>query len=564
MKLKFNLKNKSMILSILLTFFTLYASGSFAQSKNIFVIPSEFTIKDTTIDNIKLKYPIVLIDGDIYYPLTWELTKALGYNSSYTSMTGLTLNQNTDTTPLTLTAKSYSAKIIGNTVSQAKYTVEVDGTALTSYKTIYNIAGVTYIALNETPALRATAQYSIANGLSIVPTNPLTVLPKAFDTYSILDAAKFVRNQGSAATCWAFAANSLFEIKIAKVTGVINDFSEDHLISNTPIPSTYESGGHFLVSSIYYQNGLGPVDESLAPIDSHSNGKVFDVGYTLLDYTEINDNLISTKRAIFEHGAVLTSLYLNETDKTVYNTKTSSYFNSKDENLRTHELVLVGWDDAYSKDNFIVPPKSNGAFIAQNSFGNSWGKDGFFYVSYEDVHILSQVYAISDFELKTLKTTQYYYDKTGMTHFESFDSSNSAIGLNNFISKGNETLKRISVYTSEKNTRIDLYYGLGTFSNDKGFAFDSPKLSLRIPDKGYHTIDLPESLLLKVKSGFWIATKFTAKSPFVVPIEAPYPGIYYPLTANVGEGYIGNGLIFKDMTAIREKASIVLRATTYK
>lgn len=559
----FKQKGKVLGLSLLVSALTLISPGSYAQAKTIFTIPSQAQVFETTIDNKLLKFPVVLIDGDVYYPLTWELTRALGYNSSFAASTGLSLTQS-ETVNVTLTSKSYGQKIVGDTVQAVKYPITVDGTALNSNRPIYNISGVTYIALNETPALRATAQYTNTKGLTITATKPLTALPKAFDTYSILDANNFMRNQGSADTCWAFAANTLFEIKIAKTTGAINDFSEDHLIFNTPIPSTYESGGHFLISSVYYQNGLGPVDEALAPINSQSKGKSFNVAYTLLGYSEINNNLAATKRAIFDHGAVLTSIYLNETDKNVYNSKTASYFNSKETNPRTHELVLVGWDDAYSKDNFIVPPKSNGAFIAQNSFGNSWGKDGFFYVSYEDVHILEQAYAIRDFETKSQNTTQYYYDKTGMTHFESFDSSNSAIGLNNFVSKSNEQLKRVAVYTSEKNERVDLYYGIGSFSTGKGIGFSAPKYSIRLTDKGYHTIDLPENLSLKTKNSFWIAARFTAKSPFVVPIEAPYPGITYPLSGNPGEGYIGNGTIFEDLTAIREKASIVLRAITYK
>jgi len=533
---------------------------SYSQTKAIYVIPSTAMVVETTFDNAQLKYPILTIDGALYFPLSWELTRALGFVSNYHPSTGLTLSQNKAST-LPLTSRSYGKSLIGNSVAPVTYPIKVDGQLLVSNKPFYNIAGVTYVALNETPALRKIIQFTSKDGLFVMNDKPLTTLPKAFNTYTLLDAKKFIRNQGSAATCWAFAANTLFEIKIAKETGVINDFSEDHMITNAPIPSTYESGGHFLASSVYYQNGLGPVNESLAPIESQSKGKLFDVAYTVLSYLEINNNLTATKNAIYEHGAVITSLYLNEDDKNVYNSETASYFNSKTANPRTHELVLVGWDDAYSKENFKVKPKSDGAFIAQNSFGNSWGKDGFFYVSYEDAHILNQAYTISGFENKAPNSSQYYYDKTGMTHFESFDASHSAVGLNHYIALNDEKLKRISFYTAEANTGVDLYYGLGTFS--KG-SLNTSKYTMLLADKGFHTIDLPESLAIKAKNGFWVAAKFSGQSPFVVAIEAPYPGIYYPLSANVGEGYIGNGTIFKDMTTIRDKASIALRATTYK
>jgi len=532
-----------------------YSESKWAEVPNVTV-----DINGVIVNNNTLKYPLVLIDGHFYYPLTWELVKMIGYTSHYTPESGLRLTKANTDIKANITALSIGKSKITKSVLPVHYNVAIDDVSIVVKRPLYNLSGVTYLPINDTSVIGLTASYSIDQGLSIRPSKSITTLPKQFNTYDQLDINKLIRSQGTASTCWAFAANTLFEVAIAKTTNEYNDFSEDHLINNTPIPANYESGGNFLMSSIYFQNKLGPVYENLAPIGSQSKGKRYEVPYTLLNYEEINNDLVATKRAIFENGATLSSLYLNELDKKVYNSKTYAYYNPDIKLKKTHELVLIGWDDAYNKDNFTIKPKRNGAFIAQNSFGNSWGDKGFFYISYEDVHILEQVYSITAFEPIKSNARQYLYDQTGITHFESYGAENNGIAVNNYTSISDEILKRISIYTPENNMEISLYYGNGLFKKMLG----SPRYIVKIANKGYHTIDLPITLSLAEKDSFWIAAEYVGKTPFLMPIEAPYPGIGYSMTGNRGEGFIGDGNTFSDILDIRNHASIGLRATTFK
>lgn len=62
---------------------------------------------------------------------------------------------------------------------------------------------------------------------------------------------------------------------------------------------------------------------------------------------------------------------------------------TKTTNGSNHSVVIVGWDDTYSKNNFPASnrPSTDGAYIVQNSWGKDWGTNGKFYVSYEDLYI---------------------------------------------------------------------------------------------------------------------------------------------------------------------------------
>lgn len=369
-------------------------------------------------------------------------------------------------------------------------------------------------------------------------------LPTYFNTYDILNAENFIRDQGTAATCWAFAANTLLEIGIAMDFGALYDFSETHLIANSPIPATEESGGNFLMSWIYYLNRLGPVTEEGEFSPFRPTG-----------YFEINDDLNAIKRAIIERGVVLSSIYLNEEDETVYHKQTSSYYNSTPAKLRSHELVLVGWDDDYSKDLFATSPGKDGAFIAQNSFGTGWGENGLFYISYEDVHVKGHVYALDAVSPSLSNDSVFYRDETGLTHFESIEESLTPTAILPFSQPKNSTLKKISLYTGTSPMTLEIFWGAGDFEGELGptkYQFES------VP-KGYQTFEFPIGFSVMANEPYWVAVRFKGDKKFIVPIEAPYPGIDYTISGNPNEGYLmGSGKPY-DLFTLRNNASLAIR-----
>lgn len=92
----------------------------------------------------------------------------------------------------------------------------------------------------------------------------------------------------------------------------------------------------------------------------------------------------------FTYGGVQSSLYTamvsDRDDMHYYRKETGAYWYNGDEKPN-HDVVIIGWDDHYSRDNFNQPPEGDGAFICANSWGGEFGDDGYFYVSYYDTNI---------------------------------------------------------------------------------------------------------------------------------------------------------------------------------
>ena len=100
-------------------------------------------------------------------------------------------------------------------------------------------------------------------------------------------------------------------------------------------------------------------------------------------------------------------------------------------------MVIVGWDDSYSKDNFNTDLEGDGAFICQNSWGDNFGENGFFYISYYDTNIGTHNVVYTDIENTDNYDHIYQSDLCGWVGQLGYNKD-SIYGANVFTAEGNE------------------------------------------------------------------------------------------------------------------------------
>ena len=368
--------------------------------------------------------------------------------------------------------------------------------------------------------------------------------------YSLLDDYTLtpVKDQGTEGNCWAFTTMAVLESCIVKAANVTLDLSEANLKNIMALFSDYgykiltNDGGFPDLAFGYLASWLGPIYEKddfysindyLSPL---LNTTAHIQNIVLLNRESYTDN-DAIKNAILRYGAVGTSMYFD------YDyLKSASYYYNGPENS-SHSVTIVGWDDNYSRHNFRTPPMGDGAWIVRNSWGPSWGNDGYFYVSYYDSKF-AEVNEATSYTFILNDTVplnrNYQYEITYTSQVTPDNESNGACYKNIFVSQGKENLAAVSTYFID-----GCDYNVSIYIND---TFVTSKAGNS--DRGYSTIYLAN--MVGLTNGDVVTVEFNCTNfkngVGVIPCSAK------SLNANLylmpGVSYYWNGFKWIDFYSI--------------
>ncbi len=348
-----------------------------------------------------------------------------------------------------------------------------------------------------------------------------------------------VENQGTFGTCWAFASTAALET--SQTNGEILDFSVDHMTMNSGFNIAPTEGGDYNMALAYLAAWKGPV---LAADDPYGDG-ITDTSLGAVRHLQEarmieEKDLNKIKSMIMRYGGVESSLYMsiqNAWDSSEdYEPMTASYYYAGNERPN-HDIVIVGWDDDYSRENFNHMPENDGAFICRNSWGEDFGDAGYFYVSYEDSNLGTSNIVYTRLDETDDYRMNYQSDMLGWVGTLGYKEP-SAWFANVYTAGQDEILRAVSFYATGGQTTYDIYavpeyYGAESLEHPVYLG------SGYCEDGGYYTVDIPEIVRLRAGSQFAVMVRITTEgSERPIAIEFAASELTSGADLSDGEGYI--------------------------
>lgn len=416
--------------------------------------------------------------------------------------------------------------------------------------TVVCAAGVQKVMLHEDEeekAVRAAVKILLpeeaiqeTKELAIDRTKEEVKLPSYFD-YRQEGRAPKVRDQERFETCWAFASLTALESSLLPEEEL--DFSRDHLTFHNSFGMGTDEGGSYVMSVAYLTAWQGPVYEQ----DDPYGDNISPIGLSAVRHVQevrmpADKDYEAVKQTIYLHGGVESSLYVDFSDprepSDYFNRDNFSYYYEGDE-LPNHDVVIIGWDDEYPAENFIVQAPGNGAFICQNSWGTGFGDGGIFYVSYYDSNIGKYNVAFTKVEYEDNYEVLYQSDLCGWCGQVGYNTEIASFA-NVYTATGDQKIQAIGIYATGNDTEYHLAVKTNYTGKEELADVEYVQAGyLQYP--GFYTINLEMPVF--VKEGEKFAAVVEIMTPEAVcPIAVEYASeeLGKAVYLGDGEGYISS------------------------
>ncbi|MEI6456732.1 MAG: C1 family peptidase [bacterium] len=338
--------------------------------------------------------------------------------------------------------------------------------------------------------------------------------PSSYDlrTYGRMTS---VKNQGGCGSCWTFGTYGSIESRWKSIGMADFDLSENNLKDCHGFDYSACFGGHSWMSISYLSRRSGALIESqdpYVPAPATCVTGITPTGYEA-NASFLPNDIGTIKQKLMEYGAIYTVFYW---DAAYYNAVDYTYFYNGTQN-QNHGVTIAGWDDTKNTAG------GTGAWLIKNSWGASWGNSGYFWISYNDSKINSEVCYYPTFLSYNASSKLYLYDELGEVEDIGY-SSNTAWALNKFVMTNSLPLTRLGTWIASGNGTVDFE----VYDNFNGTTLTNLLTSMTgisVPYAGYYTFDLPAPVALSSGNDIYIKVKYyTPGYNLPIPVESVFPG----------------------------------------
>ena len=327
--------------------------------------------------------------------------------------------------------------------------------------------------------------------------------------------------------CWAYSATGTLESKLLRSGLTAVDMSVPHMNGWATTRSngkgwvrTISDFGVNSISAGYLTSWSGGVlvsDLTDWTMSDETHGDEVPTGLTRYGVTSLRylggESHEVIKKAIMDNGGVASSYSHNAS---LMKDSLSYYMPSNYSGSKTgHAIEVVGWDDDYPKENFVVTPTNNGAWLIKNSWGSNNELDGFFWISYEDKDLLTTKYkpsyAVETFEPVTANKKLVQNEIYGATYEFDYLSQQEVTYLNHFeFDEDFYLIDKIIFETTSANAGYTLSFVPDKDGKPSDDREDWTPLGSGVTDyAGYLCIDIDNFLLPEDTSGSVAVTLHT-------------------------------------------------------
>ncbi|MBR4628621.1 MAG: hypothetical protein IKO47_13180 [Ruminococcus sp.] len=343
-------------------------------------------------------------------------------------------------------------------------------------------------------------------------TIPTGALPTSFSLVDKGLVRDHVESQGEYGSCFAFSWIGIFENRLL-AQGITSDFSEWAFFKSFKEWYYNANRTNDIASLANLHSAVVPESSAPYPDDDEEYDVDVDIEkgseYMISDVYLLSetsggtrDDISKVAKQYLSNGyALICSVYYDDGEQIYTDNNNGSWYvcdNIHNQKLAiNHSVLIVGWDDNYSRSNFLNEPPGDGAWLVKNSWGVFYGDYGYYWLSYYDEMFEYSELAAADITDADLCDTMQSYWCYGWDYSYYNVHSNTAIEGTpmkkayqacTYTAETDMDITAVSFFTVFDDMKYRVYV---TTKDDEYIYYDHPDAYGTQQTCGYHMVETP-------------------------------------------------------------------------